>query len=326
MNLGPINTGDQDKNWNEPSYKDIELERLIQDPFLDTANRQKIEAPTGLIPHLDYVDMPAETNSDWIAKFKLETRQKAFECGTYQINASLTAEQADDLEKFFGVDTIEIVNRSLQEEVMTSMRNDLYSKYKELGEKSRRKYFGRTKLIVEDKLGVKIDVVLKNDDALSRRLGVRILACASKIAVEGRRGPAHFAITNKRLGSILMDCPGFEYAIENTNPYKIAPIGQYAGMTIFVNPYETEDVVVVGANTREHDPGVFLGEYKALLRKFTMVDKEFTPKSRVSLVSRRALVAVGSRPEDRFYTMRVKLSNEVGPTKRILLSMLKNNP
>jgi len=324
MDLGPINAGGQDKNWNEPSYKDIELERLIPDPFLDTANRQKIELPVGLIHYLDYVDMPAETNSDWVAKFKLETKQKAFECGTHQINASLTAEQVDDLDKLYGVDIIQMVNHSLQEEVMTSMKNDLYTKYKELGEKSRRKYFGRTKLIVEDKLGVKLDVVLKNDDALSKRLGVRILGCANKIAVEGRRGPAHFAITNKKLGSILMDCPGFEYAIENTNPYKIAPIGQYAGMTIFVNPYETEDVVVVGANTREHDPGVFLGEYKALLRKFTMVDKEFTPKSRVSLVSRRGLVAVGSRPEDRYYTMRVKISSELDPVRKVLLSMLKN--
>ena len=324
MDLGPISKENQFSDENEPDYQDTELVRLIPDPFLDTAYRLKVEVPTGVISYFDYVALPDD--ADGQGKFKLETKQKFFECGTQQISASLTVEQINDLDKMFGVgevDMNDVISNELLSELLHSMESDLYNRYKELGDISRRKYFGKTKLILEDKLGIKLDIIIKNDN-IPRRLGTKILACANKIAFEGRRGPANFIVTNSKLGSILMEFPGFIYSVENAHPSKISPIGQFAGMTVFVNPFEMEDVVIIGANTKEHDPGIFIGEYKSLLRKCNFVDKDFVAKRKISLISRRGTVVVGSKPSDRFYTMRVKLSNETGPTKKILLSMLKN--
>ncbi len=327
MNLGPVDSfpGADFFNPQIKEKEDIDLGVLHPDDFLDTSKRAKTDLPVGSIQYLDYVDLGR--SEEGYNQIGLKTYTKSFEVGTFQIGTNLNEESVDDIKSLHGIDVEGILRRSLIEEGNKTLKGHLYNKYKTLGEKTRKESLNKYQSKLESKWDIPAEIVLQNDEMVDRRLGAKILGAVNSIAVSSRRGPGNFVILNNILASIITDSPEFIFK-ENVNMSTgigIHQIGTFHEIKVFVNPFESENVAVVGRTPKEHDPGVYIFEYQCSLRNVQYQDivNVLGIKSTTSIRNRSAYVEVGQKPESCYRTMRFIFSDRIPAWRKLLNKIVK---
>ena len=265
----------------------------------------------------------------------LTTFTKFVEADTFQVAASVTTEQIQDLNKQFGIDVISMIENALVNEVSQAINKHILSRAFQLGWSNCYNFNqiegqnlnlnlvlgGATAsnlLSYMDKTDSLLTMSLpagpanggyENLSTLQRRLFSRILAAANVVANRGRRGPANFIITNANIASALQDISQFTFApFSNTltqNNGTLYPVGSLAGMTVYVdqNMRYSDTRILVGRKGGDDEPGLKFMPYMMAESIQTISEGTMSPK--IAVKSRYALVEAGFHPETMYFTFYV---------------------
>ena len=268
----------------------------------------------------------------------LSTFTKFVEADTFQVAASVTTEQIQDLNKQFGIDVISMIENALVNEVSQAINKHILARAFALGW-SNNYDFNTTEgqnlnlnLVIGGTAGSytipsylgKDDLALtmtgtagpasgtyENLSTLQRRLFSRILAAANVVANRGRRGPANFIVTNANLATSMQDISQFTFApFSNTltqNNGTLYPVGSLAGMTVYVdqNMRYSDTRVLVGRKGGDDEPGLKFMPYMMAESIQTISEGTMSPK--IAVKSRYALVEAGFHPETMYFCFNVNV-------------------
>jgi len=269
----------------------------------------------------------------------LSTFTKFVEAGTFQVAASVTTEQIQDLNKQFGIDVVSMIENALVNEVSQAINKHILSRGFALGWSNHSQFFitestnlnlnlvigGAATYTVPNYIGKQGTAItggskpgavagpasgtFENLSTVQRRLYSRILASANVVANRGRRGPANFIVTNSQIASALQDISQFTFApFTNTltqNNGTLYPVGSLAGMTVYVdqNMQFSDTRVLVGRKGADDEPGLKFMPYMMAESIQTISEGTMSPK--IAVKSRYSLVEAGHHPETMYLTFHV---------------------
>jgi len=268
----------------------------------------------------------------------LSTFTKFIEAETFQVAASVTTEQIQDLNKQFGIDVISMIENALVNEVSQAINKHILARAFALGWSNHNQFANvenqnlNLNLVINGGAGTTSNYINKIDQnqtmvlpagptsggyenlsTLQRRLFSRILAAANVVANRGRRGPANFIVTNAAVASALQDISQFTFApFSNTltqNNGTLYPVGSLAGMTVYVdqNMNYNDTRVLVGRKGGDDEPGLKFMPYMMAESIQTISEGTMSPK--IAVKSRYALVEAGFLPETMYLTFYVNVPN-----------------
>jgi len=278
--------------------------------------------------------------STYYKSLGLSTFTKFVEAGTFQVAASVTTEQIQDLNKQFGIDVVSMIENALVNEVSQAINKHILSRGFALGWSNHSQFF------VTEGTNLNLNLVIagaasgysvpnyvgktgqaitgsakpgsvagpasgtfENLSTVQRRLYSRILAAANVVANRGRRGPANFIVTNSQIASALQDISQFTFApFTNTltqNNGTLYPVGSLAGMTVYVdqNMSFNDTRVLVGRKGADDEPGMKFMPYMMAESIQTISEGTMSPK--IAVKSRYALVEAGHLPETMYICFHV---------------------
>jgi len=275
--------------------------------------------------------------SNYYKSLGLSTFTKFVEADTFQVAASVTTEQIQDLNKQFGIDVVSMIENALVNEVSQAINKHILARAFSLGWSNHLQFLttegtnlnlnleigdtgaGNTPAYVgKEDVGTVMAIPdgpvaggYENLSTLQRRLFSRILASANVVANRGRRGPANFIVTNANVASALQDISQFTFApFSNTltqNNGTLYPVGSLAGMTVYVdqNMAFSDNRVLVGRKGGDDEPGIKFMPYMMAESIQTISEGTMSPK--VAVKSRYSLVEAGHLPETMYITFSVKV-------------------
>jgi hypothetical protein len=274
--------------------------------------------------------------SNYYNSMGLSTFTKFVEADTFQVAASVTTEQIQDLNKQFGIDVISMIENALVNEVSQAINKHILSRAFALGWSNHVQFNNvenqnlNLNLVLNGAGGTTASYINKSDagvsmaipagpastsfenlSTLQRRLFSRILAAANVVANRGRRGPANFIVTNAAVASALQDISQFTFApFSNTltqNNGTLYPVGSLAGMTVYVdqNMNYSDTRVLVGRKGGDDEPGLKFMPYMMAESIQTISEGTMSPK--IAVKSRYALVEAGMLPETMYLTFYVNV-------------------
>jgi hypothetical protein len=237
--------------------------------FLETAKNLETTHSHGTITYLDFNLDPSTSDKDY-PHLKLNTKTKHIELQTYQVKSRIDEDVIADLKLFHAVDGEGMVRSVLESESLIQRQKNLLNIYNILGEETAGEILtGWKKTIKKIFPKIRYKTYLINDSIEGSKLLIySIISRSHLIAARSRRGPANFIICNGQVGSLIQDHPSFVY-INNNIPVslsdKIRSIGSIAGnIEVFINPFQrfTDNNIIIGRKTQEHEPGVYIVENK----------------------------------------------------------------
>jgi hypothetical protein len=279
--------------------------------------------------------------STYFKSLGLSTFTKFVEAGTFQVAASVTTEQIQDLNKQFGIDVVSMIENALVNEVSQAINKHILSRGFALGWSNHSQFYltestnlnlnlvigGAATYSVPNyvgKQGIAItggskpgavagpaSGTFENLSTVQRRLYSRILAAANVVANRGRRGPANFIVTNSQIASALQDISQFTFApFTNTltqNNGTLYPVGSLAGMTVYVDQNMSfgDTRVLVGRKGADDEPGMKFMPYMMAESIQTISEGTMSPK--IAVKSRYSLVEAGHLPETMYFTFHVNV-------------------
>jgi hypothetical protein len=272
----------------------------------------------------------------------LQAFTKFVEAETFQVAATVTTEQIQDLNRQYGIDVVSMMENALVNEISQSINKHILSRGFALGWQNHSDFYtvdgvnlnlslvdqtstGNARFIGKDNNLVTIpcpDVqvygsssatTFENQGTFQRRIQSKVLAAANVVAQRGRRGPGNFVVTNLQIATALQDSAQFTfYPLANTvnqNNGALYPLGTIAGMTIYVDPnMKYEDTrVLVGRKGADEEPGLKFMPYLMAESIQTIAEGTMAPK--IAVKSRYALVEAGFHPQTQYFTFLVNLKD-----------------
>ena len=163
--------------------------------------------------------------STYYRSMGLNAYTKFIEAETYQVSASVTTEQIQDLNKQYGIDVLAMIENALINEISQSINKHILSRVFALGWTNNSQYaktsgislnftLDRKILTATDspefinKIGYKEKIKVapfgdygdyENLYTLQRRIMSKVITAGNIIASRGRRGPANFIVTNLQI-------------------------------------------------------------------------------------------------------------------------------
>jgi hypothetical protein len=260
---------------------------------------------------------------------------KSVEAKTFQVAAAVTREQIQDL-KQFGIDAVAQVEAILTNELTQSINKNILDRLFALGNtnNSQVEAYDNTQLslyiassgstnfdlgndnegntVVTGNVSASVPTAGDNKGTLQRQILSRILAASNLVSIRGRRGAANFAVTNGQVATALQDISGFTpYAMANTFNQQggsLFPVGQVAGVTVYVDPLMgwNDNKVLVGRKGDGNSPGLVFMPYLMAESVSTIAEGTMAPK--IAIKSRYALVEAGFHPQLYYYSFGVDFS------------------
>jgi len=273
--------------------------------------------------------------STYFKSLGLTTFTKFVEAGTFQVAASVTTEQIQDLNKQFGIDVVSMIENALVNEVSQAINKHILSRAFALGWSNHAEFKntegtnlnlnlkftgGGSNLTFIGKDNAQLVIAggtaigtggYENQSTVQRRLFSRILAAANVVANRGRRGPANFIVTNSQVASALQDISQFTFApFTNTltqNNGTLYPVGSIAGMTVYVDQNMSfgDTRVLVGRKGGDDEPGLKFMPYMMAESIQTISEGTMSPK--IAVKSRYALVEAGHHPQTMYICFHVEV-------------------
>jgi len=302
----------------------------FQGPYVDgTTNYDPMSRGTG--------------ESTYYKSLGLSTFTKFVEAGTFQVAASVTTEQIQDLNKQFGIDVVSMIENALVNEVSQAINKHILSRGFALGWSNHSQFFltentnlnlnlvigGAATYSVPDYIGKNGTAIaggskpgavagpasgtFENLSTVQRRLYSRILAAANVVANRGRRGPGNFIVTNSQIASALQDISQFTFApFTNTltqNNGTLYPVGSLAGMTVYVDQNMSfgDTRVLVGRKGADDEPGMKFMPYMMAESIQTISEGTMSPK--IAVKSRYSLVEAGHHPETMYFCFHINVGS-----------------
>jgi hypothetical protein len=271
----------------------------------------------------------------------LQAFTKFVEAETYQVAATVTTEQIQDLNRQYGIDVISMVENALVNDISQSINKHILSRAFALGWSNNQEfldvqganlnlnisnglvaagaatgaYIGKDAVGVagvfpaEQDFAVGSATGMENQSSVQRRVYSKVLAAGNVVAQRGRRGPANFVVCNLQLGTALQDSAQFSWApmanTVNQNNGSLYPIGTVAGMTVYVDPNMaySDNRILVGRKGADEEPGLKFMPYLMAESIQTIAEGTMAPK--IAVKSRYALVEAGHHPQTQYFTLAV---------------------
>jgi hypothetical protein len=267
---------------------------------------------------------------------------KFVEAETFQVAATVTTEQIQDLNRQYGIDVVSMMENALVNEISQSINKHILSRAFALGWENHYTFKNtenvnlNLSLVTQTAVGYarfqgKVPAALgslpqiacpqfnnygpsttfENQGTIQRRIQSKVLAAANVVAQRGRRGPGNFVVTNLQIATALQDSAQFTfYPLANTvnqNNGALYPLGTLAGLTIYVDPNMKYDDtrVLVGRKGADEEPGLKFMPYLMAESIQTIAEGTMAPK--IAVKSRYALVEAGFHPETQYLTFLVNL-------------------
>jgi len=267
---------------------------------------------------------------------------KFVEAETFQVAATVTTEQIQDLNRQYGIDVVSMMENALVNEISQSINKHILSRAFALGWENHYTFNAtenvnlNLSLVTQTAVGYarfqgKVPAALgslpqiacpqfnnygpsttfENQGTIQRRIQSKVLAAANVVAQRGRRGPGNFVVTNLQIATALQDSAQFTfYPLANTvnqNNGALYPLGTLAGLTIYVDPNMKYDDtrVLVGRKGADEEPGLKFMPYLMAESIQTIAEGTMAPK--IAVKSRYALVEAGFHPETQYLTFLVNL-------------------
>lgn len=273
----------------------------------------------------------------------LQAFTKFVEAETFQVAATVTTEQIQDLNRQYGIDVVSMMENALVNEISQSINKHILSRAFALGWQNAYDFsltegvnlnltlnpsatatnagYGAT-FIGKDNTSKTIGLPaiamyassgtnFENQGTFQRRIQSKVLAAANVVAQRGRRGPGNFVVTNLQIATALQDSAQFTfYPLANTvnqNNGALYPLGTLAGMTIYVDPNMKygDTRVLVGRKGADEEPGLKFMPYLMAESIQTIAEGTMAPK--LAVKSRYALVEAGFHPQTQYFTFLVNL-------------------
>ena len=283
----------------------------------------------------------ATGESTYYKSLGLSTFTKFVEAGTFQVAASVTTEQIQDLNKQFGIDVVSMIENALVNEVSQAINKHILSRGFALGWSNHSQFYltentnlnlnlvigGAATYTVPNYIGKQGTAIaggskpgpvagpasgtFENLSTVQRRLYSRILAAANVVANRGRRGPGNFIVTNSQIASALQDISQFTFApFTNTltqNNGTLYPVGSLAGMTVYVDQNMSfgDTRVLVGRKGADDEPGMKFMPYMMAESIQTISEGTMSPK--IAVKSRYSLVEAGHHPETMYFCFHINV-------------------
>lgn len=271
----------------------------------------------------------------------IQVFNKFVEAETFQVAASVTTEQIQDLNKQWGIDVISMVENALVNDISQSINKHILSRAFALGWTNNVEFLkaegatlnftldssnvaGGTTPGYVNKLGFTETMPylawqdfggFENQSTVQRRIKTKVLAGGNIIAQRGRRGAANFIVTNLQLATALQDNAQYSFAPMNNTINQdngsLYPIGSVAGMTIYVDPNMRFDDnrVLIGRKGADEEPGIKFMPYLMAESIQTIAEGTMSPK--IAVKTRYALVEAGHWPQTQYYTLYVDLGGNM---------------
>lgn len=275
----------------------------------------------------------------------LQAFTKFVEAETFQVAATVTTEQIQDLNRQYGIDVISMMENALVNEISQSINKHILSRAFALGWQNHfnfksvegvnlnltlnatsaastagfgAKFIGATNQSLTMPLPAiamyaSAGTNFENQGTFQRRIQSKVLAAANVVAQRGRRGPGNFVVTNLQVATALQDSAQFTfYPLANTinqNNGALYPLGTLAGLTIYVDPNMKygDTRVLVGRKGADEEPGLKFMPYLMAESIQTIAEGTMAPK--LAVKSRYALVEAGFHPETQYFTFLLNLRN-----------------
>lgn len=249
----------------------------------------------------------------------LKAFTKFVEADTFQVAASVTTEQIQDLNKQFGIDVVSMVENALVNEISQSINKHILATAFALGATN------ATNFAATEGTSLDLDLTtvfapatasaltgsFENLMTLQRRILSRIVAAGTIIANRGRRGPANFIVCGPQIAGAVQDISQFTAApfanTVNQNVGNLYPIGSIGGMTVYVdqNMKWSDLRVLVGRKGGDDEPGLKFMPYMMAESIQTISEGTMSPK--IAVKSRYALVQAGYHPETMYMSFTITL-------------------
>lgn len=254
---------------------------------------------------------------------------------TLNIAIPVTLEQIQDMRSMFNIDALALCESKLIDEVAQSINRHILSRAFALGWTNNYEIYRTQGVTLNMSLdpsyttgqavktrtyagklntGVTIPVpyyrtygYMENLTTIQRLICSQVLAASNIIQNRSRFGGANFVVTNTSLATALIDQATYSIAnMSNTlnqDSSNLYPIGQVAGMMVYVDPYLpfTDNRVLVGRKGEDDEPGIKLMPYIMAERVTIIAEGTMSPK--LAIKSRYALVETGHHPETFYYTV-----------------------
>jgi len=272
----------------------------------------------------------------------LQAFTKFVEAETFQVAATVTTEQIQDLNRQYGIDVVSMMENALVNEISQSINKHILSRAFALGwdnhytfnitegvnlnltlnaaqaASKKVNFVGKDTALKVMELPViamyaSSGTNFENQGTFQRRIQSKVLAAANVVAQRGRRGPGNFVVTNLQIATALQDSAQFTfYPLANTvnqNNGALYPLGTLAGLTIYVDPNMRygDTRVLVGRKGADEEPGLKFMPYLMAESIQTIAEGTMAPK--LAVKSRYALVEAGFHPETQYFTFLVNLKN-----------------
>ena len=258
---------------------------------------------------------------------------KFVEAETFQVAATVTTEQIQDLNRQYGIDVTSMMENALINEVTQSINKHILYRAFALGWQNHydvslvestnfnlnlaSNNVNTATCLGKDNSSLAITVPdiavygggstnFENQGTFQRRIQSKVLAAANMVMQRGRRGPANFVVTNLQLATALQDSAQFTfYPLANTinqNNGALYPLGTLAGMTVYVDPNMSynDTRVCVGRKGADEEPGLKFMPY--ILAESIQTIAEGTMAPKIAVKSRYALVEAGFHPQTQYLT------------------------
>jgi hypothetical protein len=237
--------------------------------FLETPKNLETTHGHGTITYLDF-NLDPNTSDPEYPHLKLSAKTKHVQLETYQVKSRIDEDVIADLKLFHSVDGEEIVRSVLESESLIQRQKRLLDIYNILGEETAYEILtGWKKTIKKIFPKIRYKTYLMNGGIDESKLLIHsIIKGSNIIAARSRRGPANFIVCNGQVGSLIQDHQSFVYSENNVysnTSDKIRSIGSIGGnIEVFINPFQrfTDNNIIVGRKTQEHEPGVYVVEDK----------------------------------------------------------------
>lgn len=271
----------------------------------------------------------------------LQAFTKFVEAETYQVAATVTTEQIQDLNRQYGIDVISMVENALVNDISQSINKHILSRAFALG------WSNNNEFLAVQGANLNLNLVagsggaaapsyigkdatneagaypatqdfdlsgsgsLENQATVQRRVYSKVLAGGNVVAQRGRRGPANFVVTNLQLATALQDSAQFSWApmanTVNQNNGSLYPIGTVAGMTVYVDPNMaySDNRILIGRKGADEEPGLKFMPYLMAESIQTIAEGTMAPK--IAVKSRYALVEAGHHPQTQYFTIAVNV-------------------
>lgn len=275
---------------------------MLKNDFIQTSYLVETKHPVGELSFLVPTMMGPDENG--VEQISIVPQKKFFELGTRRVKSKFNSELEDDLSRLHGISVEDEVNRALQREMEIGINRDLFSKYRELGEKSFMSSLSKWHLFVRKFFESFVPYFHVDPKTESDTVIKKILSTSSYILRKNRMKSPDFIVCDQRTFSVIAESKSFAFTSNNQvmeDYHSISLKGNINGrILVFVNPY-LDSGILIGVRSDVNNPLVSIPHSEPVEETFTSDDWGHMTPVKHKVLSQKMVIVDSPNAENSFF-------------------------